>query len=205
MTSDYLIKGFIIGFSIAAPVGPIGVLTIKRTLTEGRVSGFVTGLGAACADATYGAVAGFGIIVISSFLTSQEFTIKLLGGLFLLYLGIKSFLSKPATKEANLASKGLLNNFVSTFFLTLTNPVTILSFTAIFAGLGLASGASDYSSSSAIVIGVFTGSALWWFILSSIVSYFRHTISSERLVWVNKLSGIILCSFGLFALYSVIS
>jgi threonine/homoserine/homoserine lactone efflux protein len=204
MTTDYLLKGFIIGFSIAAPVGPIGVLTIKRTLTEGRISGFITGMGAAFADAVYGAVAGFGLIAVSSFLISQEFAIKLIGGLFLCYLGVKSFLSKPATQEAAIASKGLLNNFISTFFLTLTNPSTILSFIAVFAGLGLASQTGDYFSSMAIVLGVFAGSALWWFILSSIVSYFRHTITSNRLVWVNRLSGIILGSFGLFALYSIL-
>lgn len=204
MTSGYLIKGFIIGFSIAAPVGPIGVLTIKRTLTEGRISGFVTGMGAAFADTAYGAVAGFGLIAISSFLISQEFAIKLIGGLFLFYLGVKSFLSKPATKEATVASKGLLNNFISTFFLTLTNPSTILSFIAIFAGLGLASTTADYFSSMAIVFGVFMGSALWWYILSSIVSFFRHKITSERLVWVNRLSGLVLGSFGLYALYSII-
>ena len=204
MTSDYLIKGFIIGFSIAAPVGPIGVLTIKRTLTEGRISGFVTGIGAAFADAAYGAVAGFGLIAISSFLVSQEFAIKLIGGLFLFYLGVRSFLSKPATEEAAVASKGLLNNFVSTFFLTLTNPSTIVSFIAIFAGLGLASATANYFSSMAIVFGVFIGSALWWFILSSIVSFFRHKITPDRLVWVNRLSGIVLGSFGVFALYSLL-
>lgn len=203
MTSDYLIKGFIIGFSIAAPVGPIGVLTIKRTLTEGRISGFVTGMGAACADAAYGAVAGFGLIAVSSFLISQVFIIKLIGGLFLCYLGVKSFLSKPATKEATVASKGLLNNFIATFFLTLTNPSTILSFIAIFAGFGLASTNSDFSSSTAIVFGVFVGSALWWFILSSVVSFFQNKITPDRLVWVNRLSGLILASFGLFALYSI--
>ena len=204
MTADYLIKGFIIGFSIAAPIGPIGVLTIKRTLAEGRISGFVTGMGAACADAAYGAVAGFGLIAVSSFLISQQFAIKMIGGLFLIYLGIRSFLSRPATTEAAVASKGLMNNLISTFFLTLTNPSTILSFIAIFAGLGLASSTADYFSSTAIVFGVFTGSALWWFILSAIVSYFRHKITPDRLVWVNRLSGVVLGLFGLFALYSLL-
>jgi threonine/homoserine/homoserine lactone efflux protein len=204
MTTHYLLKGFIIGFSIAAPVGPIGVLTIKRTLAEGRISGFVTGMGAAFADAAYGAVAGFGLVAISSFLMSQEFVIKLVGGLFLLYLGVRSLLSKPATREAAVESKGLLNNFISTFFLTLTNPSTILSFIAIFAGLGLASASAGYLSSTAIVLGVFIGSALWWFILSSVVSFFKHQITPDRLVWVNRLSGFILSLFGLFALYSTI-
>ena len=203
MNSDFLIKGLIIGFSVAAPVGPIGVLTIKRTLTEGRTSGFVTGMGAAMADAIYGAIAGFGLTAISSFLLTQAFWMKLVGGLFLIFLGVKFFMSQPATKAANLDNKGLLNNFISTFFLTLTSPVTMLSFLAIFAGLGLGATKADYISSMTLVSGVFLGSALWWFILSAIVSAFRHKITSERLVWVNRFSGLILGSFGLFALYSI--
>jgi threonine/homoserine/homoserine lactone efflux protein len=203
MTTDFLIKGLIIGFSVAAPVGPIGVLTIKRTLTEGRTSGFVTGMGAAMADAIYGAIAGFGLTAISAFLLTQEFWMKLVGGLFLIFLGVKFFISKPASKAANLDNKGLLNNFISTFFLTLTSPVTMLSFLAIFAGLGLGSTKADYFSSMTLVFGVFMGSALWWFILSSIVSAFRQKITTERLVWVNRVSGIVLGSFGLFALYTI--
>lgn len=202
MPLDYLIKGIIIGFSIAAPVGPIGVLTIKRTLAEGRLSGFVTGMGAAMADTVYGFIAGFGLTIISAFLLTQAFWIKLIGGLFLLFLGVKSFLSKPASNAAKLDSKGLLSNFVSTFFLTLTSPVTILSFVAIFAGLGLGTTKSDYTSSLSLVFGIFLGSALWWLILSSVVGFFQTKITPERLVWINRLSGLILLSFGLLALYS---
>ncbi len=205
MTIDYLIKGLIIGFSVAAPVGPIGVLTIKRTLTEGRLSGFVTGMGAAMADSVYGIIAGFGLTAISSFLLTQAFWMKLPGGLFLLVLGIKSFVAKPASQAANIDSKGLFNNFISTFFLTVTNPATILSFLAIFIGLGLGTTSTDYSSSSTLVLGVFMGSAIWWFILSAIVSYFQSKITPGRLVWINRLSGLIIFSFGLFALYSCIT
>ncbi len=202
MMTDYLIKGLIIGFSIAAPVGPIGVLTIKRTLTEGRSSGFVTGMGAAMADTVYGIVAGFGLTTISSFLLTQEFWIKLTGGLFLLYLGIKSFVTKPASNAANVDSKGLVSNFISTFFLTITNPTTIISFLAIFAGLGLGTTNTDYTSSLTLVLGIFLGSALWWFILSSIVSFFQSKITPDKLIWINRLSGLIIISFGVFALYS---
>jgi threonine/homoserine/homoserine lactone efflux protein len=201
MTIDYLIKGGLIGLSIAAPVGPIGVLTIKRTLTEGRRSGFVTGLGAAFADATYGAVAGFGLTAVSSFMMTYAFGFKLIGGLFLLYLGIKSFLSKPATKEARVESKGLFNNFISTFFLTVSNPATIFSFLAIFTGLGLGTTNTDYASSMLLVFGVFFGSALWWFILSGIVNYFQLKITPNRMIWINRFSGLIIISFGLWALY----
>ncbi len=203
-TINYFLKGLFIGLSIAAPVGPIGLLTIKRTLAEGRISGFVTGMGAACADAAYGAVAGFGLLAISSFLIAQTFFIHLIGGLFLLYLGVKSFLSKPATQEARMYDKGLLNHFFSTFLLTLTNPSTILSFVTIFAALGLASNTANYTSSIAIVLGVFIGSALWWFVLSYVVSILRHNITPNRLVWVNRFSGLVLASFGLFALYALV-
>ena len=202
MPLDYLLKGLIIGFSIAAPVGPIGVLTIKRTLAEGRLSGFVTGMGAAMADTVYGFIAGFGLTVISAFILTQAFWIKLIGGLFLLFLGVKSFLSKPASNAAKLDSKGLFSNFVSTFFLTLTSPVTILSFVAIFAGIGLGTTKTDYASSLSLVFGIFLGSALWWLILSSVLGFFQTKITPERLVWINRLSGLILLSFGLLALYS---
>lgn len=205
MTTSYLIKGLIIGFSVAAPVGPIGVLTIKRTLTDGRMSGLATGMGAAFADSVYGAIAGFGLTAISTFLISQKFWMKLLGGLFLLYLGIKSFFSKPATKEANIDNKGLFNNLISTFFLTITNPSTILSFLAIFTGLGLGAVKADYFPATMLVFGVFMGSALWWLILSTFVGFFRDKITPDRLIWINRFSGIIIISFGLWALYSSIN
>lgn len=205
MTTDFLIKGLIIGFSVAAPVGPIGILTIKRTLTEGRISGFVTGMGAAMADTVYGVIAGFGLTAVSSFLLTQEVWMKLIGGLFLLFLGIKSFLAKPASKAANVNSKGLFNNFISTFFLTVTNPTTILSFLALFAGLGIGTTKTDYLLSLTLVLGVFIGSAIWWLILSTIVSYFQSQITPGRLIWINRLSGLIIISFGLFTLYSCIT
>ncbi len=204
MTTEFLIKGFIIGFSVAAPVGPIGVLTIKRTLSEGRISGFVTGLGAALADTIYGLIAGFGLTAISSFLMSYQFWLQLVGGLFLMVIGIKSFSSQPANQAANVKSNGLAKNFFSTFILTITNPATILSFLAIFAGLGLANTNADSSSSMTLVLGVFIGSALWWFILSSLVSVFTSKITSERLKWINMGSGVMIVSFGFYALYACV-
>ncbi|MBL7935391.1 MAG: LysE family transporter [Bacteroidia bacterium] len=204
MIFDYLIKGLLIGFSIAAPVGPIGVLVIRRTLTEGRLSGFVTGLGAAVADGTYGFIAGFGLTSISSFLISQQFWMKLFGGLFLLYLGIKTLISKAATKEANIDSNGLLKNFTSTLLLTITNPITILSFFAIFAGLGLGQEKTSYLSSTTLVLGVFVGSAFWWLILSSVLNFFSNKITSSGLTWINRFSGLLIISFACFAFYSLL-
>lgn len=202
MIPDYLLKGMIIGFSIAAPVGPIGVLTIKRTLAEGRMAGFVTGMGAAVADVFYGAVAGFGLTAISSFLTEQSVWLKIAGGVFLIYLGVRSFLSKPAAEGASVQSKGLLSHFLSTILLTVTSPATIISYVAIFAGFGVGLAGANYVASSALVTGVFFGSALWWLILSFSVGSLRSYITPQKLVWVNKFSGIILFSFGVWALYS---
>lgn len=203
MTLDYLIKGLLVGFSIAAPVGSIGVLVIRRTLTEGRLSGFITGLGAAVADGTYGFIAGFGLTSISDFLIAQQFWMKLFGGLFLLYLGIKTLISKAATKEATIDSNGLVKNFTSTLLLTITNPITILSFFAIFAGLGLGQEKTNYLSSTSLVLGVFLGSAFWWLILSSVLNFFRNKITTSGLTWINRFSGLLIISFAVLAFYSL--
>ena len=202
MDINFLLRGLIIGFSIAAPVGPIGVLCIRRTLTEGRLSGLVSGLGAATADAIYGCIAGFGLAFISNFLVSQQLWLRLMGGAFLCYLGIKTFLAKPAEQEPSVKGNGIIGNYASTFFLTLTNPMTIISFMAIFSGLGLASTNSNYASAGILVLGVFMGSALWWFFLSGGVGLFREKFNHSGLNWVNKISGTIIMGFGLFALLS---
>jgi threonine/homoserine/homoserine lactone efflux protein len=203
-------KGLLIGFSIAAPVGPIGVLCIRRTLADGRAAGFASGLGAATADAFYGSVAGFGLAFISGFLVRQGDWLRLLGGLFLVYLGIKTALSRPAdTAPGELGeggARGLLGAYASTFFLTLTNPLTILSFAAIFAGLGLGNQASgDLVSPLLLVLGVFSGSGAWWFLLSGAANWVRGRLGGQGLLWVNRLSGAIILAFGLAALGSLLS
>ncbi|HVY71914.1 MAG TPA: LysE family transporter, partial [Verrucomicrobiae bacterium] len=131
MNGALFLRGFLIGLSIAAPVGPIGVLCIRRTLASGRLAGFITGMGAASADAIYGAVAGFGLTAITSLLVGQQFWFRLLGGIFLVYLGVKTFMSKPARSSASSTNQSLAVMYVSTLFLTLTNPATILSFIGV--------------------------------------------------------------------------
>jgi threonine/homoserine/homoserine lactone efflux protein len=200
---SFLLRGFIIGFSIAAPVGPIGVLCIRRTLAEGRTSGFISGLGAATADAIYGCIAGFGLTFISSLLMSQQVWFRLVGGAFLCYLGFKTFLARPAEKAASAKGYGLAGAYASTFFLTLTNPMTILSFAAIFAGLGVGSASGNYVFAGLLVLGVFIGSALWWIILSGIVAGVRTKFNPAGLRWVNRISGIIITGFGLLAFLSL--
>jgi threonine/homoserine/homoserine lactone efflux protein len=203
-----VLTGLIIGFSIAAPVGPIGVLCIRRTLADGRVTGFVSGLGAATADAAYGCVAAFGLTWVSDMLVNQQLWLRLVGGVFLLYLGIKAFLEKPAEREAAASGRGrgsLAGAYASTLGLTITNPTTILSFVAIFAGLGLVEPSEGYLSAVVLVAGVFLGSALWWLLLSGGVSLLRARLSVRGLRWVNRVSGTIIAGFGVAALLSVVA
>ena len=193
-------EGIVIGFAIAAPVGPIGVLCIRRTLAEGRVSGLVSGLGAATADAVYGAVAALGLTFVAEFLMGGQAWLRLVGGAFLLFLGVRTFLARPAERAAPAARSGLPGAYASTFFLTLTNPTTILSFAAIFAGLGVAGAASgDVLSAMLLVLGVFLGSAAWWFVLSGATSLFRTRLSVRGLRWVNRISGTLIAAFGVLA------
>jgi threonine/homoserine/homoserine lactone efflux protein len=198
------LKGLIIGFSIAAPVGPIGVLCITRTLAEGRITGFVSGIGAATADALYGCIAGLGITYISNVLIGQQFWLRLLGGIFLFLLGVRTFWSKPAEAASKTTGKGLAGAYASTLFLTLTNPVTILAFAAIFAGLGLGNAGGDYTAGMLLVTGVFLGSAVWWLFLSTGVGLFRAWFNGARLTWVNRLSGVIIAGFGFLAFLSLL-
>jgi threonine/homoserine/homoserine lactone efflux protein len=197
----FLLKGLILGFSIAAPVGPIGVLCIRRTLTEGRASGFVSGLGAATADAVYGFIAAFGLATISAFLLSYQRPIRLVGGLFLFYLAARIFFSRPTQDAANAEEAlSLWKSYASTAFLTITNPATIVSFIAVFSGLGLLSGHNGYFGAGSMVLGVFLGSTIWWLILSTGTAFFGRNLDTPKLVWINRISGLIIASLGLWSL-----
>ncbi len=198
-----LIRGLIIGFSIAAPVGPIGLLCIRRTLADGRAAGFVSGLGAATADGFYGVVAAFGLTIISNALIEDRVWLRLVGGAFLCYLGVRTFLAKPAPQAASGEGMQPAGAYISTLLLTLTNPLTILSFAAVFAGLGLGSAQRDYASAVVLVLGVFAGSALWWLTLSTGVGLLRTRVRPRLLVWVNRISGTIIAAFGVAALLSL--
>jgi threonine/homoserine/homoserine lactone efflux protein len=206
MNFNLLYKGILIGILIAAPVGPIGFLCIKRTLTGGRIYGFIAGIGAATADTIYGTIAGFGLSAVSNILNYHQHWLRLAGGLFLCCLGGVSFFSKPSAPSTAIRGKGLLAVYFSTLFLTLANPLTILSFTAIFAGLGVGHGLilpehrhSD-GALSLLVSGVFMGSVMWWFFLSFLVGGFRHKFDNNKLFWVNRISGVIIAGFGLLVL-----
>lgn len=196
MELGLLFRGMVIGFSIAAPVGPIGVLCIRRSLAEGMPYGFVSGLGAATADALYGCVAGFGLTIASDFLTGKQIWLSLIGGAFLIYLGISAIRSSPANKAAEAKGSGLLSAYSATFLLTLVNPMTIASFTLVFAALGVGAAETGYASAAVLVAGVFSGSAVWWLVLSGSVSLFRSKFDVRGLRWVNVAAGAVLLVFG---------
>lgn len=196
------IKGFLIGLSIAAPVGPIGILCINRTLSAGLMVGVLTGLGAATADAIYGCIAGFGLVAVSKFLLSQQIIIQLVGGAFLLYLGVKTLLRSPQARTITDQATTWWQDFSSTLFLTLTNPVTIIAFLAIYSSLGIVESGASYTEAIVIVLGVFLGSLAWWCALSTSISLIRHKLSEITLVWINRLSGLMLMGFGVFAFIS---
>lgn len=205
MTGEFLLKGLVIGFAIAAPVGPIGVLCIRRSLADGMRAGFISGLGAATADALYGCVAGFGLTAISSFLVGQKLWLGLAGGLFLGWMGARTFAAKPASDAARAArATSFAGNFFSTLALTLTNPATILSFAAVFAGFGLGTTASDYADALALVLGVFLGSAAWWLMLACGVGLLRSQVNDGWMRWINRLSGAILLAFGTIAVIQAV-
>ncbi|SRR6266545_2239611 len=189
-------RGFVLGFAVAAVVGPIGMLCIRRTLTGGFAIGFLSGLGAAVADATYASLAAFGISALTSMMVEQRLWLRLLGGLFLLYLGARTLRSAPSAQAATSASvTGLVAAFASTLALTLSNPMTILSFVGIFAGLGVSG-----DGGLLLVLGVFVGSAAWWLVLASAVAAVRTRLTARVFRAVNVVSGVVIVAFGVQAL-----
>jgi len=197
------LKGLLFGFLLAATVGPMWVLCFRRTLAQGPLAGFASGMGIAVADGLYGTVAAFGLTAISGFLLRYSYWIGLVGGIFLVYLGIKTLLANPELAESNENPAGLLQGFLSTLWLTLANPPTILAFVAIFAGLGLASNA-DYAAASLVVLGVFLGSASWWILLAAGAGWLRNRIGPKLFHVVNVVSGVVILCFAVWQLAVVL-
>ena len=204
MDGSLVLRGFVIGLSLAAPVGPIGVLTIRRTLAHGRLTGFISGLGTATADGLYGLIGALGLTAVTTLLTGNIFWLKLVGGLFLCYLGVQTLRAKPAVNPAQAQSRqGLVGAYVSALLLTLTNPMTILAFVAIFTSL-LAGDphlqGADTGNLILIVLGVFLGSSAWWLILSTVTSLLRNRLNPQSMRWVNIVSGLVIGGFGIVAI-----
>ena len=200
MDPHILVKGMVIGFCIAAPVGPVGALCIRRTLSQGYVAGLASGLGAASADGVYGGIAALGLTAFAKILLEQMVWLQLFGGVLLCILGVQAMLSRPGGKHGNDYDSGLIHVFVSAFFLTVANPLTLLAFGAILSGLGVGVGA-DYSDAFTLVVAVFIGSAAWWLLLSGGISLiFKKVVDARRLLWINRIAGAAILGFGILSL-----
>jgi threonine/homoserine/homoserine lactone efflux protein len=200
----FFLKGIAVGIVIAVPVGPVGVLCVRRTIFEGRLFGFVSGLGAACADTIFGIIAGFGLTVISNLLLDYQVWLRSFGGLFLIYIGI-SALCKPVKQEAppEKNAENLFAAFFSTFVLTITNPITILAFLGIFAAVGFTGNEATYGRAAMLVAGVLVGSLVWWLGLSLGAGLLRGSFEQKHLLWLNRASGTILTLSGVALLASL--
>lgn len=197
------LKGIFIGFGMAVPIGPIGILCIRRTLSEGRLRGLIVGLGAATADLLYGCIAAFGLTFISDTLISQRIWIRLVGGVLLLFLGIRTYRKKPVDPDIPVNTVGFLKSYLTSFLITITNPLTVFAFIAVFAALGLGHEATIFSG-SALVIGVFLGSFLWFLSLSSGAVLFRKKLDKVGLKWVNRIAGILIITSGVIIMLSLL-
>lgn len=195
------LRGFILGFTIAAAVGPISLLVIRRTLAEGRLYGLVSGLGVATADATYGAIAAFGLSAVTDVLVNARQVLGLVGGVFLLWLAWQTVRSTP-TEAATVTARrgGYAGAYLSILGLTLANPMTILSFGALFAGLGVTSGATG--DAVLVVLGVLLGSTAWWVVLTTVIGTLRTRVTPLWIHRINIVSGVVIGAFAIVAIAS---
>jgi threonine/homoserine/homoserine lactone efflux protein len=189
----FLLKGIVVGIIIAVPVGPVGVLCVRRTIFQGKLAGLVSGLGAATADAIFGFIAAFGLSFVSDWLIGYQDWLRIVGGCYLLYVGVSALLAKPQDKpDSEPDAEGLFRDFISTFALTLTNPITILAFLGIFSAVGLTGDEATLGRAAILVLGVWVGSLLWWVALSLGLGLLFRSLDARHLVWINRGSGAIL-------------
>lgn len=205
MDLHLLLRGFVIGFTIAASIGPIGILCIRRSLANGFVSGFFSGMGVATADGLYGAVAAFSLTFISSFLIKQQIVLQIFGVIFLVYLAVKIFTATPTeSTTGTVTSRGVLTDYFSMFFLTIINPMTILLFSAVFANIGLTQSSTTYTQATILTLGVFGGSATLYFILSLVFGVFGKKLKSNVIILVNRISASIIIGFAVATVISLV-
>ncbi len=200
-----IIKGITIGLIVSAPLGPIGVLCVQRTLNKGFKSGFISGLGAAFADIIYAVIAGFSVTIISDFLLAYQDYFKIIGGLFLLYMAFRIFTTNPGKQIRKLRTQGnnYYKDFVTSFLLTISNPVTILAFVALFAGASIVEKQGNTFNIFVLIFSVFSGAVLWWLTLISIVSIFKNRIRLRSLLRINRFSSILIVLFAILLIVSV--
>jgi threonine/homoserine/homoserine lactone efflux protein len=196
-------KGIIAGFVIAAPVGPVGILCAQRTLQRGIAHGVVAGMGAAAADTIFGALAAFGLTFIAEFLLSNEDYLRLAGGFLLFAIGVHSLVKKIKLESAPPTITGTAGDLLSTFILTITNPITILTFSPVFLFLGAVVSDGDLAGAWTLIAGVFGGSILWWVMLCTLTGSFRRKMTDNSLRVISRVSGGLIIFFSALVLFSL--
>jgi len=222
-TAEFLLKGLVVGFLVAAPVGPVAVMCIHRTIAQGRIAGYICGLGATCADTVFGAIAALGLGFIAGELMARQGWLRIGGGILLVGLGLRLALSRQLTRRAEAQEReeeegevqeappdapdsrqGLddhIANFVSAFAVMITNPITLVSFAAVFATIDIAEIHDKTIWALALIAGVFLGGALWWTTLINLTSLFRHRIDERGILWVSRGAGVLILLFGILVLF----
>ncbi|MDP4209030.1 MAG: LysE family transporter [Bacteroidota bacterium] len=203
MTIGLLLKGILMGLVVSVPLGPVGVMCIQRTINRGMKSGLISGIGAASADTVYAIIAGFGLGYIVNFINQEKYWIQLIGAIIIIGMAIKIFYTNPAVELRNRRNKKSkpLEDFISVFLVTLSNPAVFFVFIAMFAGFNVVSSQPNNYLSVLIAIGsIFLGAASWWYVLSAVVNKFRSRIRLKNIWWLNKIMGVIVFICGLVAL-----
>ena len=198
------LRGLILGFTIAAAVGPITLLVVRRTIEHGHLYGFVSGVGVAAADASYAGIAAFGLTAITSLLLSAHTLLGVVGGGVIAIVGARTMLTRAAAAAPDAARPGLLGGLASIYGLTMTNPLTIVLYAGVFAAIGLAAG-SGFLDAAVLTLAVLVGSTLWWVVLTSVVAFARDRLSPRVLTWVNRISGAALVVFGIGAVLAAVA
>jgi threonine/homoserine/homoserine lactone efflux protein len=202
MNLIYLVEGVVIGFSLAAPLGPVGILCVRRTLEHGVRYGLVIGVSAACCDMVYSLVAAFGITLVSDFITLEQYWIRVVGGIILLAIGYAAFRAYPLADKALKAPRGRTWTFLSTALLVFTNPLTLFAFAAAFAVIGVKNIVGHPVSGLMLVAGVFFGSLTWFALLAALVHFFKKKVMRIGLAPMNRVAGTLLMLCGLYALWN---
>ncbi|MBY0500916.1 MAG: LysE family transporter [Alphaproteobacteria bacterium] len=198
-------KGILVGFIIAVPIGPTAILCIKRSLSGRHILGLLTGLGAGLADTVYGTIAAFSLAGIADFIEEYNFYLRLFGGILVAWIGVSIFRAPLRSNDnGSKENETLLHGFTSAFFLTLSNPITLLVFAAAFAAIGVGPLEDSFVQASILVLGVFTGASGWWLMLVTSVTLMHHKISDAQLLWINRSSGVMLVGFALYILLSLV-
>lgn len=200
----FFFKGMGAGFVVAAPVGPVAILCVRRTLARGAMSGYATGLGAAFADTLYGIIAAYGVSFIANLLLDQNFWFRLIGGALLVGLGIKTFLTGPTETRVN-GRDGLAGDFLSALVLTSTNPITVVAFGVVFTSIGVAAAGEEFDWAEALIAGVLLGSALWWGLLTALAAILRAAVGHVGLRWVNRISATVILASGILVLIGAVA